>query len=288
MLKAFPVYRILDFHHKDPGNHFYANHLHIHLRDHQFTNHPHKHDFYLTVLFTKGRGTHEVDFINYDVKPGVVFALRPGQMHSWNLSRDTRGYVFFHSKDFYEERYTNEKLNSYPFFASFNNTRFIQLDKSTLDQVERSMGEIVKEYKAMKLRSDQKIHSLVNIIYIELMRVYSPIRKIQNQTYLSQVQKFEDLIEENYRTLKLPKDYASKLNISEKHLNRITRSSLNKTSSQLIAERIILEAKRLLFNSPSTITEISEVLGFNDASYFIRFFKKHVRETPLAFSRRHR
>ncbi len=287
MPKTLPIYKILDFHQKDPGNHFYANDLHIHLKEHQFTNHPHKHDFYLTVLFTKGSGTHEVDFIKYKIKPGALFTLKPGQMHNWNLSANTRGYVFFHSKNFYEERYTNEKLNNYPFFASFDSTALIQLDTSVSKHIETLMCEIVKEYKRIKLRSDQKIHSLVNIIYIELMRSFAPTQRIQNQTYLMQVQKFEDLIEKNYRDLKLPKDYAEKLFITEKHLNRITRSLLNKTSTQLIGERIILEAKRSLFSSKLNITEISDELGFNAPSYFIRFFKKHVGETPLAFSKRY-
>jgi AraC-like DNA-binding protein len=285
MPKTLPVYRILDFHQKNPGNHFYANDLHIHLKEHRFTNDPHKHDFYLTVLFTKGSGTHEVDFIKYKIKPGALFTLKPGQMHNWNLSKYTSGYVFFHSKNFYEERYTNDKLNNYPFFATFGNAPLTQLDASTGKYIEGLMAEIVSEYKRIKLRSDQKIHSLVNIIYIELMRSYAPTQKTQNQTYLMQVQKFEDLIEQHYRDFKLPKEYATKLFITEKHLNRITRSLLNKTSTQLIGERIILEAKRSLFNSKLNISEISNELGFNDTSYFIRFFKKHVGETPLSFSK---
>lgn len=287
MPKILPVYRILDFHQKNPSNHFYANDLHIHLKEHQFTNDPHKHDFYLTVLFTKGSGTHEVDFVKYKVKPGALFTLKPGQMHSWSLSANTRGYVFFHSKNFYEERYTNEKLNNYPFFASFGNTSLIELDHVTLNHVGALMSQIVTEYKGLKIKADQKIHSLVSLVYVELIRKYSPKQIALNQTYLMQVQKFEDLIEQYYRELKLPKEYAAKLHISEKHLNRITRTLLNKTSTQLIGERIILEAKRSLFNSKLNITEISDELGFSDTSYFIRFFKKHVGETPLAFGKRY-
>jgi AraC family transcriptional activator of pobA len=287
MAKNVPVYGILDFRQKDPSVHFYANDLHIHLKDHQFTNHPHKHDFYLTVLFTKGSGTHEVDFTKYKVKPGALFTLMPGQMHSWNLSGDTRGYVFFHSKDFYEERFTNEKLKDYPFFASFNTTVLVQLRGVTLHKIESSMGDIVKEYREMDIHSGQKIHSLVNIIYIDVMRVYAPTRTSLNETYLNQVQKFEDLIELHYKTLKYPGEYAAKLHITEKHLNRITRTCINKTSSQLIAERITLEAKRLLLGSKLNITEISDELGFSDPSYFIRFFKKHEDITPLSFSKKY-
>lgn len=287
MTKTLPIYRILDFKQENPSDHFYANDLHLHLKDHQFTNHPHKHDFYLTVLFTKGSGTHEVDFTKYKVRPGSLFTLKPGQMHSWNLSGDTRGYVFFHSKSFYEERYTNEKLKHYPFFASFNTAVLIQLNGTTLTNVQTTMSEIVKEYREAKMNSGQKVHSLVDIVYIELIRVYAPNRRSKNETYLNQVQKFEDLIELHYKTLKYPSEYASKLHITEKHLNRITRSCVNKTSSQLIAERIALEAKRLLLSSKMNITEIADDLGFSDTSYFIRFFKKCEGITPLGFTKKY-
>ncbi len=288
MAKNLPIYRILDFKQENPSDHFYANDLPTHLKEHQFTNHPHKHNFYLTVLFTKGSGTHEVDFTKYKVKPGSLFTLKPGQMHSWNLSNDTDGYVFFHSKSFYEESFTNEKLKNFPFFSSFGSAVLTQLSSTVLIRIQSLMREIKDEFKQKKLNSAQKIHSLVNIAYIELSRVHTPVADPENETYLNQVQNFEDLVEHHYKTLKYPSEYASKLHITEKHLNRITRSCVNKTSSQLIAERVTLEAKRLLLSSKLNITEISDELGFSDPSYFIRFFKKQEGITPLAFSKEHR
>ena len=287
MSETLPIYKILDFKQKDPSAHFYANDLKLHLKEHQFTNLPHKHDFYLTVLFTVGGGTHEIDFTKHSVKPGSLFVLKPGQMHSWNLSSNTRGYVFFHSKNFYEERSTNEKLKRYPFFASFSNTALFRLSGQRLRDLKNYMTEIVKEFKEPKLLADQKIHALVDLIYIELTRAYAPAQNIKNEGYLNQVQKFEDLVELHYKTLKYPHEYASKLNISEKHLNRITRFCVNKTSSQLIAERVTLEAKRLLLGSKLNVTQIAYELGFNESSYFIRFFKKQEGVTPLAFNKKY-
>ena len=78
------------------------------------------------------------------------------------------------------------------------------------------------------------------------------------------------------------------MNLSEKHLNRICKECLNKTTSDLIAERIILEAKRLLIHSKHTVTEVAAELGYNDNSYFSRFFKKNSGETPIQFLTRHK
>lgn len=67
-----------------------------HLKSsHKHIEKPHRHDFYVTVLFTHGSGVHEIDFQSYDVQPGSLFFLSPGQIHSWELSDDTEGYIFF-------------------------------------------------------------------------------------------------------------------------------------------------------------------------------------------------
>ncbi len=83
--------------------------------------------------------------------------------------------------------------------------------------------------------------------------------------------------------ISLLKNYAFKLNITKKHLNRVAKSCIGKTSTQLISERIILEAKRMLIYSKLNVTQIGEELGYFDNSYFVRFFKKNVGITPFAF-----
>ena len=73
------------------------------------------------------------------------------------------------------------------------------------------------------------------------------------------------------------------MNLSEKHLNRMSKDCLNKTTTQLIAERIMLESKRLLIHSKQNISEIAAELGYENNSYFSRFFKKHSDKTPIQF-----
>ena len=72
--------------------------------------------------------------------------------------------------------------------------------------------------------------------------------------------------------------------ISEKHLNRICKECLNKTTSDLIMDRIMLEAKRMLVHSTKSVPEIAEQLGYLDSSYFSRLFKKKCGKTPIEFA----
>ena len=97
MSKKLPIYSITEFQSAPHENDFYANHVNLHVKEHHFTKLPHKHDFYLIILFTKGSGKHEVDFETFQVEPGTLFILKPGEMHYWELSNDIDGYVFFHS-----------------------------------------------------------------------------------------------------------------------------------------------------------------------------------------------
>jgi len=283
MKEEFPIYRIQNFETINNGDFFYSNHLNPHVKTHNFTEFPHKHDFYLTVLITHGSGKHEVDFESYNVVPGTLFMLKPGQMHYWKFSDDIEGYVFFHNANFFDEGYLTTRIKDFEFFASLQNPPVVHLKERALHSVENSMKELVEEYSNEHSYKWTKIRALINLVYIEVGRNYTPIYRIDSQTYLKKVRQFEELIEVNFKIMKFARDYASQLNISEKHLNRIVKNCLNKTSSVLIQDRVLLEAKRMLMHSKLNVSEISSELRFSESSYFIRFFKQKTGITPLGF-----
>ena len=285
--EQLPILKIDQFRHDPENVDIYANKLSAHLKQHHFIHTPHKHDFYLTVLFTKGKGIHEVDFISYDVKPGSIFLLKPGQTHNWKLSKDIDGYVFFHSSGFYDLHFNSHKLNDYPFFSSFQNTPVLHIRKKKLKMIEGLIGSVLNEYKSEKLFWEQKMLLLIAEIYVEVSRLYVPYELSSgSQIYLAKFGEFQKLVDEKYKHLKSPKEYAAFLNITERHLNRICKTCMNKTSTNVITDRVVLEAKRLLVNTPYTISEIAAGLGYFDSSYFTRLFKMKCRETPAVFRKR--
>jgi AraC family transcriptional regulator, transcriptional activator of pobA len=288
--KFIPVYDIDNFSYRGTESAFYASTFPDHLKQHaHLILAPHRHVFYVSVLFTKGSGIHEIDFNAYDIVPGSVFMLFPGQVHTWKLSKDIDGYIFFHDKEFYNLNFTHEKVENYPFFSSTENIPLIVLKDGEVSGIEISFREIVTEYRNRQLMGFQKICSLVNVLYIDLSRVYLPVaqRAKQNKTQLAQVRRLEILVENNFRSIKYPRQYAQMMFMSEKNLNRICKITFNKTTSDVIADRIILEAKRMLVHSKLSVTQISVELGYIDNSYFIRVFKKRTAETPIQFINRY-
>ena len=134
----------------------------------------------------------------------------------------------------------------------------------------------------------QKICSLLNVLYIELSRLYGGGRLTtkENLPEVSKVRKLETLIDKHFKSIKYPKDYAKMMHMSVKHLNRICKKALNITTSDLISNRIIIEAKRMLMYPEHSVYQIADELGFHENSYFFRMFKKKTGQTPMQFMKK--
>lgn len=271
---------------------FYFNTLKNHLiSSHKHIEKPHRHDFYVTVIFTKGSGIHEIDFQKYDVSEGSLFFLSPGQVHSWELSPDTDGYIFFFSQPYYEMHYVNQKLKNFPFFNSPSFPRKLQLQSDELINMIRLFEDIGSEHESQNVMKQGFILSLISQIYIQSVREFSKDDEKASATsvsYFKHYQDFENLLEELFTSQKSIAYYASQMNISAKHLNRITQTVMHKTASEIITERVILEAKRMLIYLDEGLVEIAFRLGYEEYSYFARMFRKNSGITPSQFIKNHK
>ena len=261
---------------------------HINLNQ-DLINKPHSHNFYLCVLFTEGTGTHEIDFNSYSINPGKVFFLKPGQTHFWKFDKEPKGFIFFHSQEFYEMTFVNHRLNNFPFFYSYQNPPVILL-KSNHNDFQKKFKDLYQEYVKSEIFRNLKIVNIINDIYIDLTREYTSDLDLSDNSYsnyLNILENFEHLLDQSYDKQKLPKFYADKLNISTKHLNRVVKETINKTTNQMISDRVILEAKRLIVHSNSSLSNISETLEFSDYAYFSKYFKSRTGITPMNFKKKY-
>lgn len=262
---------------------FYIEDLKAHLSNHAFVNNPHKHDFYLILFITRGGGTHMIDFIEYPVTARSVFAMTPGQIHSWKLDTGTEGFILFFHSDFYRMRSIDTELIDLPYFHPLNPGPRIELTESDSDLMNTIMSCMLEEFATCAEYSLQILRGYLEIILLKLSRNYKAIDtgKIDVTSY--KLRKLEQLIDKHYLSKKQPRDYADLMNLSPSYLNTLTKKSIGKTLTDLISERLILEAKRFLSYSDLHVSEISNKLHFHDTSYFIRFFKKHTGSTPEQF-----
>lgn len=282
-MKKYPIYNIQRFNCTSVNSDLYINTFKNHLIDHSFVEEPHRHNSYVLVFFTKGSGTHEIDFDVFAIQSGSMFFLQPGQMHHWHLSDDVEGFVIFYSQEMYNLYFGQKTIADYPFYSSVDNKPEMVFSASELKAILPYFESLIVETQSNQLLKQDKIMNLLDIIHIEIARKYSETHLYEAHSYNVKIKMFETVLENNFRIEKAPSFYASQLAITLKHLNRICNEMLQKTTTEVITDRIILEAKRMLMDKKFTVNEIATRLGFDDYSYFTRLFKKHTRMTPTDF-----
>jgi len=287
MQGTFPVYdicKLSDFQQED----LLISRFAAYLQKHTDLYFPHKHTFYHLVLFTKGAGTHAIDFKTFDVTPFQIYFMIPGQVHSWNFEGYVDGYVIHFSTSFFESfLLKNEYLDQFPFFSGIIDDAVIQIEPALQQKIIGLFEDIIAESITTDRMSLDLIRALLLQVFILLTRTNTGKEEKQALPYnYTLLKTFQKLIEKNFATLKLPRDYAELLYITPNHLNALCNDLLGISAGEVIRNRILLEAKRLLINLDLTIAEIAYQLNFNDNSYFTKFFKKYAGLTPEEFRKK--
>ncbi len=284
MLQSTPVFDICtlsDFKQDD----IIVSRFAPYLNHHKNLSAAHRHSFYHLVLFTKGAGNHTIDFEQFTVRPFQIYFMIPGQVHSWNFEGLTDGYIINFSAAFFQTFLLNASYpESFPFFSSDVKNAVIDLPHKVHQQITGLFEEIIGEWETAMPRSIDMIRILTLQLFIVITRLNDTESKKGPASYNQILLKnFQKLIEEHYVHLKLPKEYADLLYITPNHLNAICKDLLGMQAGEMIRNRTLLEAKRLLTNPALNITEIAFELNFSDNSYFTKFFKKLEDVTPEDF-----
>ncbi len=242
----------------------------------------HRHDFFFILALKKGTGSHEIDFVPYKVCDHSIFIMRPGQVHQLTLKTKSAGYLMEFKNDFYNP---HDKLSN-QVFRTASNRNLCQFKADGFTKLLSLLAYIFQEYCDRNEGYQEVIKANLGIFFIELIRYRQNKKSATNNasTYTQErLDKFLELLETHFAKHKQASQYADMLNLSTYQLNAITKDTLGKTSSDIINEYIILESKRQLLATSNQVNQIAYHLGYEDVSYFIRFFKKHSGHTPDAF-----
>jgi len=254
-------------------------------KHYQNLHRPHRHSFYHMVLFTKGKGSHTIDFEKFPVKPYQIYFMAPGQVHSWHFEGEVDGYiVHFNEALFASFLQSNDYLHRFYFFQGNAEDGTCQIPNSI-------QPAIVSLFEAMLVEMKEGKEQNLDMIRLKLLELFITIERhctgrkkaAVPQQKLTLLRNFQHLIDKHFRTIRLPKEYADLLYVTPNHLNALCRDLVGKTAGDLIRDRVLLEAKRLLTNADISVAEIAYDLNFQDNSYFSRFFKKNVGLTPEEF-----
>lgn len=240
----------------------------------------HRHDFFYILALKRAAGNHDIDFTTYAVADNTVFFMRPGQVHQLVLKSGSTGYLMQFSDEFY---FPGDKLSN-QLLRRVSSIDHYQLNADSFQQLDAILGAVLREFSEKKECYETVIKANMGIFFIELIRQQSSDHSDKVSLYTQErLEKFLELLETNVFTHKQVAQYAEMLNMSAYQLNAIAKVALGKTCSQIINGHIILEAKRCLLATSSQVSHIAYRLGYEDVSYFIRFFKKQTQYSPGAF-----
>ncbi|MGX5816544.1 helix-turn-helix domain-containing protein [Chitinophaga lutea] len=240
---------------------------------------PHRHDFFIIVLFDRASGVHTIDAVDYPIGHHQIHVLFPGQVHRWDIEAGARGYQLMIEQSFLQQFAPYFRFS----FANYQHHPVIPLTDNAFRQLHYEFNAIKDE-----LAADNSLRHLIHaraaviaaIVSKEAEKTISEFRVYQSNPRLA---RFNTLIDEYFRTQKLVAFYAAKLHISPNYLNILCRKHLHVSATQLIQQRVSLEAKRLLQSTELSVKEVAFDLGFADHAYFSNFFKAQTGMTPTEF-----
>ncbi len=239
----------------------------------------HRHDRHSFFLLEDGKVSIEIDFQKYIIKSPAVIYLHPDQVHRTTVFKNITVSSW---------AINNENLNPeyLALLEDITSAKPLVLQKETFAIISEAVSLCIKfsEQKKEKLYHSllkDSCNALVALVLSQYLKLAKSADKLSRFEMVTKT--FKKMLERDYTTAKRPAEYAQKLNISAPYLNECVKHTTGFSVSYHIQQRVILEAKRLLYYSDKSVKEIAAELGYDDYPYFSRLFTKVVGISALAF-----
>lgn len=239
---------------------------------------PHRKTVNDFLFVTNGYVKRQFGIVNYDVRQNELMIIPKFQISTTEFhSEDLNGFYCHFSDSF---------LTNNPFLlqwkpTDFENTKIV-LSQETANRIHQLLETINNLYQQNWIQNKELIAQYLRTVLTEIT--------FQNNYAPSSLDKKKDLVLKYIQLVNLNlnkglkiSNYAELLHISPNHLNKIVKNQLGKSAQEIHNEIILQETKVLLLQTSKDISEIAFDLGFNDVSYFGKFFRKHTNQSPMEY-----
>jgi AraC family transcriptional activator of pobA len=246
----------------------------------------HRTGFYHIIWFQKGSPIHLVDLNPIKIKPNTLLFLNKDTVQRFDDKTKFEGKAILFTDSFFCKTEADTKfLRSSILFNDLFSVSQIQVNKQSklFAALLQQMTDELQNGKDI-LQADILQNLLHNfLLHSERERRKQNFTEVKKSADLDYVMLFKDLLETGYKNQKQVNYYAKEIIITEKRLNQATTKVLGKSPKELIDDRVLLEAKRILAHTTESVKEIAYYLGFEEPTNFIKYFKKHSGVTPTEF-----
>jgi AraC family transcriptional activator of pobA len=260
----------------------------IHFEDDKHFKEVQRVPYFSIILLSEGDGELKADFADYQIFKGAILFLSPFQPFMIDGTTLKGVMINFHPDFFCIFRHQNEVACDGILFDDPNNPPFFYIPENEGSSIYSVIEHITAEMSFAGLAQQDLLIAYLKILLIGAIR----IKVLKKTTFLPLDQATSDAtllrqlkrkIELHFKTRHSGSEYAELLNISTKTLGRIVKNHFQRTLTEIISERIVMEAKRELNLTSKTVKEIAYDLGFNDEYHFSRYFKNKIRVSPQSF-----
>ncbi len=246
-------------------------------------------NYYSLIWIQKGSGKVKADFSEYEFSDNVLFAFAPYQPFMFFETTDMEGVAIHFNPDFFcIHKHQQEVACNGVLYNNIYQPPFVVVDDSAKSTFDMMLTQIKVEMQNPALAQYELLVSYLKILLITASRLKTQQQPDAKQAVSDSkepfiLQNLKNYIEQHFKTKHTASDYSDLLNISPKALAKITKTHFNKTLTDLISERIVIEAKRELYLTNKSVKEIAYALGYDDEYYFSRFFKNNAEVSPQTY-----
>jgi AraC family transcriptional activator of pobA len=247
---------------------------------------PHRTDFYHIFWFTQGTPVHTVDFIPIAIQPNTLLFINKNRVHFFDQTGNYDGWVLLFTDTFFAQNEQDAQfLRNTILFHDLLDIPTIQLNQAKTDLtliLQQMQHELAGPNDSAHVRVLRNlVHNLLLLADRERRR--QGFAEIKKGPHLDHTLHFTELMDKQFMELRSVNQYARQMGITERRLQQAVAKSVGKTPKQLIEDRVLLEAKRLLVHTNQSIKEIGFKLGFDEPTNFSRFFRQQIGQAPAEF-----
>ena len=242
--------------------------------------------FYEILFIEEGEGVHYIDFETYNFKKGSILFVGKNQVHSWQKHRSSEGYIILFTENFlYKNQLQfNELTYSYPYNTALYSP-ITTISKKHYNTFLSLIELINEEYKNITYQVQQEVlQTLLRTLILKVKSKLQPVAPVENENKELFIA-FQKALDQHIFHTRNAIDYIQMLGCSSHQLTKVVKRFTNKSVKVFIDSILILHAKRLLAENQNNVNEVSYLIGFNETTNFIKFFKKHTNQTPSQFKR---
>jgi AraC-like DNA-binding protein len=261
----------------------------FHFSDNNHYDHLQRNNYYSLIWVKKGKGKVKADFAEHHFEENSLLAFSPYQPFMICTTENIEGIAIHFHPDFYcIHMHQKEVSCNGVLFNNIYQPPFTQISESATDTFNMVVEQMKNEMQNAGMAQYELLISYLKIFLITASRLKTE-QLLEATNHINDtkepfiLQNLKDAIELNFKTKHAPSHYADLLNISAKALAKLSKAHFNKTLTDLISERIIIEAKRELYLTNKAVKEIAYELGYEDEHYFSRFFKTNADISPQGY-----